>query len=222
LDIYNIDAGGSMNDLATAISSLAALFGLSDHQLVGWGVIALTVIVPLLMAWKLPMRRDVKATGSGIPVGYFDRGQTLPPSSDEGTFEEPEGTFEESRDHSTSDRHSSERVGVCAGSRATQKEIRRWRETNLRRLGLSRGWAVGVHAPQVRLFLRRAPKKMVQIIQARRATVLMNKWKAVDRVSVSPRRTPATSTTRPVITHRPGRNALSPRKPQKEHATLQA
>jgi hypothetical protein len=50
LAIYNIDAGGSMNDLATAISSLAALFGLSDHQLVGWGVIALTVIVTLLMA----------------------------------------------------------------------------------------------------------------------------------------------------------------------------
>jgi hypothetical protein len=168
------------------------------------------------------MRRDVKGTGSGIPVGYFDRGQTLPPSSDEGAFEEPEGTFEESRDHSTSDRHSSERVGVCADSRATQKEIRRWRETNLRRPRLSRGWAVGVHAPQVRLSLRRAPKKMVQIIQARRATVLMKKWKAVDRVSVSPKRKPATSTTRPVITHRPGRNAPGPRKPQKEHATLQA
>jgi hypothetical protein len=148
--IYNIDAGGRMNDLATPILSLTPFFGLPERQLLGLGIIALTLImVTLLMAWKLPRRREAKANEWGRPVEY---------------------SYLSSR-------------------------------------GLSRGWAVGIHAPQIRRFLRRAPRTVAQKATAWRVTVLMKKWKAADRVSVPSRLVPTTSTTHRALSHRLGHNA---------------
>ena len=137
-----------MNDLATLVLSLAPLFGLPERQLLGLGIIALTLIVTLLMAWKLPRRREAKGKEWGRPVEY---------------------SYLSSR-------------------------------------GLSRGGAVGIHAPQVRCFLGRAFRTVAQKAKARRVAVLVKKWKASDRISVPPRRKTITSTTRPVVTHRPGPN----------------
>jgi hypothetical protein len=102
------------------------------------GTIALTLImVTLLMAWKLPRRREAKGKERMRPVEY---------------------SYLSSR-------------------------------------GLSRGGAVGIHAPQVRRFLRCAPRTVAQKAKARRVAVLMKKWKAGDRVSVPSRLMPTTSTT---------------------------
>ena len=139
----------------SALSDKPAL-GMTERQLLGWGVIALTLILTLLMAWKLPMGRDAKGKEWGMLVGYSDRPDTLP------TFS-PEGNFDGSGDNAPSNGHSSERVGVDAGlGGATRKGIRRRKKQIPRRVKPSRGWAVGAHDPQVRSFLRRVPRKMAR------------------------------------------------------------
>jgi LysM domain-containing protein len=141
--------------VASSALSVKPALGMTERQLLGWGIIALTLILTFLMIWKLPMRRDAKSKERGMLVGYSDRLDTLPTLS-------PEGNFDEYRDNAPSNGHSSERVGVDAGLGATRKGIRRRKKQIPRRVKSSRGWAVGAHDPQVRRFLRRVPRKMAR------------------------------------------------------------
>lgn len=68
IDLYNNHKGG-------------------ERQLLGVGILVLTVLVAILMAWKLPMRRGVDdPTAWGIPGGYYQEERT--PAAAAGGVEE--------------------------------------------------------------------------------------------------------------------------------------
>jgi LysM repeat protein len=142
--------------VAPSALSVKPPLGMTERQMLGWGIIALTLILTFLMTWKRPMRRDAKGKEWEMLVGYSDRLDTLPTLS-------PEGNSNEYRDNAPSNGHSFERVGVDAGlGGATRKGIRRRKKQIPRRVKPSRGWAVGAHDPQVRSFLRRVPRQMAR------------------------------------------------------------
>jgi len=66
--------------LTTAVGGLVGVFAearasADGRLLLGWGIIALTLVVGALMAWKLPMRRSLSDDLElwGIPSGYQGR-----------------------------------------------------------------------------------------------------------------------------------------------------
>jgi hypothetical protein len=89
LTIYNIDAGGNMNNVATAILSFTLSLGLSDRQLLGLSIIALTLmVVVLLIAWRFQRHlQTVLHDGFEVEPQYYVRGVQ--------TFEEAEVSEEE-------------------------------------------------------------------------------------------------------------------------------
>jgi len=59
----------------------------SERQLLGVGILVLTVLVAILMAWRLPMKRSVDSpTAWGIPGGYYQ--EERPPAADGGAEED--------------------------------------------------------------------------------------------------------------------------------------
>jgi LysM repeat protein len=61
-----------------------------ERQLLGVGILVLTVLVAILMAWKLPMRRSVDSPSAwGIPGGYYQEERT-PTAADGGVEEDHE------------------------------------------------------------------------------------------------------------------------------------
>ena len=58
-----------------------------ERQLLGVGILVLTALVAILMAWRLPMKRSVDSpTAWGIPGGYYQ--EERPPAADGGVEED--------------------------------------------------------------------------------------------------------------------------------------
>jgi len=65
-----------------------------ERRLLGLGVLALTLIIAALMAWRLPMRRNVGApTAGGLPQEYYENYAPPEPSTEASpeTAKVPEG-----------------------------------------------------------------------------------------------------------------------------------
>jgi hypothetical protein len=61
-------AGGIVGSLLEAYDNIEV-----ERRLLGIGILALTLIVAILMAWRLPMRRNVEAPATwGIPQDYYE------------------------------------------------------------------------------------------------------------------------------------------------------
>jgi hypothetical protein len=61
-----------------------------ERQLLGVGILVLTALVAILMAWRLPMKRSAgDPTAWGIPGGYYYR-EERPPAADGGAEEDHE------------------------------------------------------------------------------------------------------------------------------------
>jgi hypothetical protein len=73
-------AGGIVGSLLEAYDNLKV-----ERRLLGLGIIAVTLIIAALMAWSLPMRRNVEDLGAlGIPREYYEN-DTPPEASPEAT-----------------------------------------------------------------------------------------------------------------------------------------
>ena len=78
-------AGGIAGSLLDAYDNLKA-----DRRLLGVGILGLTLIVALLMAWRLPMRRNVEDPAVwGIPQEYYKN--YAPPEASPEAAKGPEG-----------------------------------------------------------------------------------------------------------------------------------
>jgi hypothetical protein len=105
-----------INGPAAVISSFAVPVSLSERQLLGLGIIALTLIVTLLMVWKLPMRRGPKGEEWRISAGYPNHHEDLLKPS-------LEGNLDAYGDNPSSNGPRSERVSVGAGPGVAQTAL---------------------------------------------------------------------------------------------------
>lgn len=68
------DLSSAFAPAAAAVADSLAELRADGRRLLGWGIIVLTLLVVVLMVWKLPMKRSVGAPEAwGIPSGYNDR-----------------------------------------------------------------------------------------------------------------------------------------------------
>jgi LysM repeat protein len=148
---------------ASALSgSFAELRATADERkLLGWAIIALTLLVGALMVWKLPMRRNIGDEEVwGIYPGYQGRyahsrglgrrGDTSA-SVPAGSGSDPRTSGAEA--HSTN--NDTSRVGLRGIAQAKRRSIRRRRVRRLRPFP-HKGMATGAHAPEIRSSLLRA------------------------------------------------------------------
>jgi hypothetical protein len=105
-----------INGPAAVIASFAVPVSLSERQLLGLGIIALTLIVTLLMVWKLPMRRGPKGEEWRISAGYPNHPEDLSKPS-------LEGNLDAFGDNPSSNGPRSERVSVGAGPGVAQTAL---------------------------------------------------------------------------------------------------
>jgi LysM repeat protein len=151
---------------ASALSgSFAELRATADERkLLGWAIIALTLLVGALMVWKLPMRRNIGDEEVwGIYPGYQGRyaysrslgrrGDTSA-SAPAGSGSDPRTSGAEA--HSTN--NDTSRVGLGGIAQAKRRSIRRRRVRRLRPFP-HKGMATGAHAPEIRSSLLRAAPK---------------------------------------------------------------
>jgi DNA-binding CsgD family transcriptional regulator len=165
--------------VSAAESAVVGVFPRDDYpgrKLLGLGIVLLTLIVSGLMAWKLPMRREVgdSATAWGIPRGYpnyrahpeaFHRYADASEASpmDVGSKQSLDGSDEEV---TVAENHLG-RVGIFRAVRGRRERIRRRRPP--KRIGrrraprprrLSReGSASGAYSPKIYRALSRAALK---------------------------------------------------------------
>jgi hypothetical protein len=128
-----------------------------ERRLLGWGIIALTLLLGTLMAWKLPMRRNTWHDHEiwGIPSGY--RGRPAHPGTRDGRGGVPKPST--STHYPTDNGHptinDASLVGLGGMARAKRRTIRNRRARRPRPFP-PKGFATGAHAPEVRRFLLRA------------------------------------------------------------------
>ena len=145
-----------------------------ERKLLGLGVMLLTLVVCGLMAWKLPMRRDVGGSAAwGIPGGYPDyraRPEDLDPYADASaaqpspTASAPKQRLVGSDDEVTQAENKLGRVGIVGAVRGRQGRIRRKRPS--KRVGRRQaprprrpsreGSATGAYSPTIYRALSRA------------------------------------------------------------------
>ena len=116
-------------------------FRQDERRLVGLGIIVLTFVLVGLMAWKLPLSRDTEQGAWGIAVGHPDY-HGVPPTFGGKAFANKHDDFD--------------RAGITGAAGGRRKATPRVRTSGPKRLP-RRGWATGVHNPQVRRFLKRPP-----------------------------------------------------------------
>ena len=165
--------------VAATTQTFAGVRATTDgRQQLGLGIIALTLLIGGLMAWKLPMRRRVGQSWKIYPsyayagsyYTYQDTYQEKTPDLHRATAAaapeafEPEFTVNgwenspEADTLATEEGHSSSRVGLGAMARARQERIRRGRARGLKRPS-RRGLVDGAYSPEVRSSLReRVPR----------------------------------------------------------------
>jgi CheY-like chemotaxis protein len=157
-------ARGLLSSVTSAVVGLFPQDPLLGRKLFGMGIIALTVLVAGLMAWKLPLDRNVGGYGDwGIPTGYVggytprargtDRYRGTPESVPAPAVAEPEwGSVESEAPAVANDANS---AGMIVATRRRRARILRQQERDSRRLP---NWvlATRMHHRQVMRFLCQA------------------------------------------------------------------
>jgi hypothetical protein len=150
-------AVGSAVGASVGIFAEAREGATEERRLLGWGIIALTLLLCALMAWKLPMRRNTSDDYEiwGIPSGY--RGRPAHPGTSDGRGGVPKPStsthYPTDNDHPTI--NDASLVGLGGIARAKRRTIRNRRARRPRPFP-PKGFATGAHAPEVRRFLLRA------------------------------------------------------------------
>jgi hypothetical protein len=158
--------------------------------LLGWGIIALSLLVGALMAWKLPMRRhtgdekEVWGIYTGYPAGDYpsyprglDRRGDKSASVQVGSEPYPGTPAGETR----STQNGASRGGLEGIAQVKRRTIRNRRARRLRPFP-RKGLATGAHAPKVRRsLLRSAPRSVPRGSRARTAAFVHTKAKTTRR-----------------------------------------
>ena len=119
-----------------AAASTGSAFGLSERQLLGLGIILLSLIVALLILWKAPLRRAVRrGTWPSEPV-------------------KPSGVF--SSESLTNGRPGGPYIGLAATALSKRNSRLRHSKTTLPRRTFHGQWASAAYSPPIRRALRRA------------------------------------------------------------------
>jgi DNA-binding CsgD family transcriptional regulator len=161
--------------VSAAESAVAGVFPRDDYlgrKLLGLGIIMLTIIVCGLMAWKLPMRRDVGDSAAWSIPGGYPKYHTHPEALDRyaGASEAsptgfgPKQSLDGSDDEVTVAENDLGRVGIVGAVRGRRERIRRKRPPKRidrrrapRPRRLSReGSATGAYSPKIYRALSRA------------------------------------------------------------------
>ncbi len=120
------------------------------RRLLGWGIIALTVLLALLMAWKLPMKRDLGDSEWDTYPGYLGRYYAYSEALESEPSAEPGVNGWKAQDHAIQKGISPVGLGGMA-----QKRRQLTRRT-LKRLPRRRSSAAEVHSAEARRALRGA------------------------------------------------------------------
>jgi LysM repeat protein len=150
-------AVGTLDEFFTELRDRA-----EERQLLGWGIIALTLVLGVLLAWKLSIRRYTRDQIEewGIPSGYQQRHRVYS-STPVQTESEPYpgttggGKAQPKTNALPTNNDATMQIGLGRMAQAKRKIIRNRRVSRQDRLPRN-GLATGVHAPEVRRFLLRA------------------------------------------------------------------
>jgi hypothetical protein len=65
------------SELGETLTEVRAMAVEAPRAMLGWAIVVLTVVVGVLMAWRLPMRRTTRSDAQrwGIPTGYYGGGR---------------------------------------------------------------------------------------------------------------------------------------------------
>jgi DNA-binding CsgD family transcriptional regulator len=163
-------ASAAHSAVSAAESAIVGIFpddNYSRRKLLGWGIMALSLLIGAFMAWKLPMKRNVgRSEAWGIPTGYYSGYHTYPQSYDSpelarksaSTATGPSPDAAPSSGDATmagNDLARVKLVGIASGKR----QRRRHRRAPIPRRLPRKGLATGAHNPKVRRSLLRAVAK---------------------------------------------------------------
>ena len=153
---------GSVGVAVGAASRLTEASWLHERRLIGLGIFMLTLVLAILMLWKLPMRRDVggEALVTFASVNHQTPWRAL-------TNEQVGGpqvatpqlrmTLNESADELLAKGQAEHLVYSAEGVHAWRQPLRRSQTPLSRERMGCKGWATGVHSPEVRRALKRTP-----------------------------------------------------------------
>jgi LysM domain len=162
---------------ATGNSTGRAGFSQNERRLLGIGTLMLTLLVALLMLWKLPMSRDVEMRRRRMLAAeyysYYRHGTNSATQSTEdppiGSSPATERFWGESGEESLADKQPHD-LGLAAALRSAKRKKRRPSRTSSRgRRRLRGGWTSSAYAPQVRRHLRRTTGAKAQRARGQRA-----------------------------------------------------
>ncbi len=147
--------------LSSATSAVVGLSGQDDRfggrKLLGLGIIALTLLVAGLIAWKLPLKRNVGGFEVwGIPRGYVSH-YTQVTKPDSGSFGSEASAVE----------NGPNGAGMIVAMQRRRHRVLREQKRGSRP-SPHRGLATGAHNPRVRRYLRRARTSAPERALARR------------------------------------------------------
>jgi DNA-binding CsgD family transcriptional regulator len=172
-------ASAARSAVSAAESAIVGLFpddNYSRRKLLGWGIIALSLLIGAVMAWKLPMRRNIGSSEAwGIPTGYpaghggyhtypqsYDPPELTRKSASMASAPSPDPAAPSSRSTTTAgnDLGKVRVVGIAPGNR----QRRHHRPTRHRRTPIPKrlprkGLATEAHNPKVRRALLQAAAK---------------------------------------------------------------
>jgi DNA-binding CsgD family transcriptional regulator len=171
-------ASAARSAVSAAESAIVGIFpddNYSRRTLLGWGIIALSLLIGALMAWKLPMRRNIGSSEAwGIPTGYpaghvgyhtyphsYDPPELTRKSASRASAPSPDPA--PSSDGTTTAGNDLGRVRVV-GIAPGKRQRRRHRPTRHRRTPIPKrlprkGLATEAHNPKVRRALLQAAAK---------------------------------------------------------------
>jgi DNA-binding CsgD family transcriptional regulator/LysM repeat protein len=162
--------------VSAAESAVVGAFPGEDYlgrKLLGLGIVVLTLIVCGLMAWKLPMRRNVGDSAAwGVPRGYPDyraHPEALDRYADASAEASPKDfgskqSFDGSEEVSVAEKNDLGRVGIVGAVRGRRERIgRRWAPKRIGRRRAPRpgrrsreGSVTGAYSPKIYRALSRA------------------------------------------------------------------
>jgi DNA-binding CsgD family transcriptional regulator len=152
--------------VSTAESAVVGAFPLDDYlrrHLLGLGIILLTLIVCGLMAWKLPMRRNIGDSAAWVIPGRHPNYRVHPTALDRyadaseasPTGFSPKQSLGGSDEKVTVAENDLGRVGIVGALRRRRERIRRRRAPRPRRF-LHEGSVSGAYSPKIYRVLSRA------------------------------------------------------------------
>jgi DNA-binding CsgD family transcriptional regulator len=166
-------ASAARSAVSAAESAVVGIFPNDNYarrKLLGLSIVAFSLLIGALMAWKLPMRRNIgRSEAWGIPTGYYGgyaRYHTYPQSYDPpeqtqksaSTATGPSPDLAPTSDGTTTAGNDLGRVKVV-GIAPGKRQRRRHERTPIPKRRPRKGLATGAHNPKVRRALLQAAAK---------------------------------------------------------------